>query len=77
MAPKEHVYVVYETAEDGTVSFIEAHTSNDSAKAAAKALKSKAAVKKVELKSGAEEPSKADKAGGYGSTYPLICPRSH
>ena len=55
MALKEFVFVVYDNTEDGDIKIIEAYSSNDNAKAAAKNLKSGGSsnveVKKLELKS--------------------------
>ena len=66
MASEDFVYVVYEKNEDGIIGLIEAHSSNDNAKAASKALKSKGSsnveVKKLELKSSAEAAAPKVKA---------------
>ena len=75
MAPKEYVYLVCETAEDGDMNPVEAYRSNNDAKAAAKALESKKVntveVKKVELKSEAAEASK------YSLSCHLLCSYCH
>ena len=61
MAPKDFIYVVYDKNEDGTISLIEAHASNDNAKAAANTLKSGGSsdveVRKLELKSATDASS--------------------
>ena len=60
MAPKDYVFVVYDKNEDGEITMVEAHATNDNAKTAAKGLKAKGSsnveVKKLELKQEVEAP---------------------
>lgn len=62
---KEHVFVVYGTTKDGVAAPFEAHHTNDNAKEAAEAHKSKGAtdvaVKKLEVKTGVEAAAAKEK----------------